>query len=54
MSAAVSDYKPKTVSSKKIKKEDKLSEIKLIENDDILSFYKQRKQNHSWLCSGNR
>jgi len=37
MSAAVSDYKPKNISAKKIKKEDKLSEISLIETEDILS-----------------
>lgn len=36
MSAAVADYKPSTVSNKKIKKEDKLSSIKIIETEDIL------------------
>ena len=43
MSAAVSDYRPKAVSNKKIKKEEGLSEIKLIENNDILSSL--RKEN---------
>jgi phosphopantothenoylcysteine decarboxylase/phosphopantothenate--cysteine ligase len=37
MSAAVADYKPSSISNKKIKKEDKLSSIKLIETEDILS-----------------
>ncbi len=36
MSAAVADYKPSTISNKKIKKEDKLSSIKIIETEDIL------------------
>ncbi len=37
MSAAVADYKPSSTSNKKIKKEDKLTSIKLTETDDILS-----------------
>jgi len=37
MSAAVSDFKPKLMSDKKIKKEEGISEIKLIQNDDIIS-----------------
>ncbi|MCL5031310.1 MAG: bifunctional phosphopantothenoylcysteine decarboxylase/phosphopantothenate--cysteine ligase CoaBC [Bacteroidetes bacterium] len=37
MSAAVADYKPSTVSNKKIKKEDKLTSIKLTETSDILA-----------------
>lgn len=37
MSAAVADYKPEKVSSVKIKKDDKLNSIKLIETDDILA-----------------
>ncbi len=41
MSAAVSDYRPKTLFDKKIKREEKLSEIKLIENEDILSSLKK-------------
>ena len=36
MSAAVADYKPSTISNKKIKKEDKLSSIKIVETEDIL------------------
>ena len=44
MSAAVSDFKPKTFSNKKIKKEEKLSEIKLVENEDILSSLKKGNQ----------
>src|SRR5690606_5888423 len=36
MAAAVADYKPDSVSSKKIKKEDKLTQIKLVETEDIL------------------
>jgi len=37
MSAAVADYTPANVSSKKIKKEEKLSSIELTETDDILA-----------------
>lgn len=37
MSAAVADYKPSTVYNKKIKKEDKLTSIKLTETSDILA-----------------
>lgn len=44
MSAAVADYKPKVYSSNKIKKEEKLSSISLIETDDILSTLKKDKQ----------
>ena len=45
MSAAVADYKPKSVSSKKIKKEnDKLSSIALSETNDILGTLKKEKQ----------
>ena len=36
MAAAVADYKPSETSSKKIKKEDKLSSINLTQTDDIL------------------
>ena len=36
MAAAVADYKPTEASSKKIKKEDKLSSINLTQTDDIL------------------
>ncbi|MHB1688971.1 MAG: bifunctional phosphopantothenoylcysteine decarboxylase/phosphopantothenate--cysteine ligase CoaBC [Ignavibacteriaceae bacterium] len=37
MSAAVADYKPSNVSATKIKKEDKLASIKLVETEDILA-----------------
>jgi phosphopantothenoylcysteine decarboxylase / phosphopantothenate---cysteine ligase len=37
MSAAVADYRPENVTNKKIKKEDKLSSIKLTETQDILA-----------------
>ena len=37
MSAAVADYKPASSSNKKIKKEDKLTSIKLSETEDILA-----------------
>ena len=37
MSAAVADYKPKLVSDKKIKKEENLNSIELVENNDILA-----------------
>ena len=37
MSAAVADFRPLTTSNKKIKKEDKLASVKLVENDDILA-----------------
>lgn len=41
MSAAVADYKPKSLSSKKIKKEEGLDKINLAETDDILSSIKK-------------
>ncbi len=37
MSAAVADYRPAEKSSKKIKKEEKINEIKITENEDILA-----------------
>ncbi len=37
MSAAVADYKPSILSKSKIKKEDKLSSVKLTETEDILA-----------------
>jgi phosphopantothenoylcysteine decarboxylase / phosphopantothenate---cysteine ligase len=40
MAAAVADYKPVEVSSRKMKKDDKLSQIKLYPTDDILSSLK--------------
>jgi phosphopantothenoylcysteine decarboxylase/phosphopantothenate--cysteine ligase len=42
MAAAVSDYRPENVLDSKIKKEDKLSEIKLTENEDILLSLKNK------------
>ncbi|HSD63761.1 MAG TPA: bifunctional phosphopantothenoylcysteine decarboxylase/phosphopantothenate--cysteine ligase CoaBC [Ignavibacteriaceae bacterium] len=44
MSAAVADFKPKKYSSKKIKKEQKLNSIDLIETGDILGSLKRDKQ----------
>jgi phosphopantothenoylcysteine decarboxylase/phosphopantothenate--cysteine ligase len=44
MSAAVADYKPKRISSGKIKKEEKLSRIDILETDDILGILKKDRQ----------
>lgn len=44
MSAAVADYKPASKSNKKIKKEDKLSSMKLIETEDILSLVDKKNK----------
>lgn len=41
MSAAVADYKPAAFSNKKIKKEDKLTSIRVTQTDDILSSLKK-------------
>ncbi|HEX9739421.1 MAG TPA: phosphopantothenoylcysteine decarboxylase, partial [Ignavibacteriaceae bacterium] len=41
MAAAVADYKPSEAVSKKIKKEDKLTSLKLSQTDDILSSLKK-------------
>ena len=41
MSAAVADYRPEKISSKKIKKEDKLNSIKVAKTEDILSLLKK-------------
>jgi phosphopantothenoylcysteine decarboxylase / phosphopantothenate---cysteine ligase len=41
MAAAVADFKPIVAKTKKIKKEDKLSEIKLTQTDDILASIKK-------------
>ena len=41
MSAAVADFKPQTVKSKKIKKSDKFSELKLAKTEDILASLKK-------------
>lgn len=42
MSAAVADYKPAVLAQKKLKKEEKLKEIKLSETDDILLSLKDK------------
>ena len=44
MSAAVADYKPAKAANKKIKKEDKLSTIKVVETDDILATVKKENK----------
>ena len=44
MSAAVADYKPAKVSSKKLKKEKNLTEIKITKTADILSSIKKEKK----------
>ncbi len=44
MSAAVADYKPEKVSGKKIKKEDRLSSIRIKKTDDILSSVKKEEK----------
>ncbi|OGU38734.1 MAG: hypothetical protein A2315_07555 [Ignavibacteria bacterium RIFOXYB2_FULL_35_12] len=41
MAAAVADFRPLTLKSRKIKKEDKLTEIKLTRTDDILASIKK-------------
>jgi phosphopantothenoylcysteine decarboxylase / phosphopantothenate---cysteine ligase len=44
MAAAVADYKPSEVSNRKMKKEDKLGQIKLNPTDDILSSLKPSRK----------
>ena len=44
MASAVADYKPAKAASQKLKKEDKLSEIKLSPTDDILASIKKDKK----------
>ncbi len=44
MSAAVADYKPASISHKKLKKENKLSSIKVTETDDILASLDKRNK----------
>ena len=44
MSAAVADYKPAKVANKKIKKEDKLTSIKVVKTDDILANIKKNNK----------
>jgi len=45
MSAAVADFKPSKTSGKKIKKEDKLTSLDLVQTDDILSSIKKDSAN---------
>jgi phosphopantothenoylcysteine decarboxylase/phosphopantothenate--cysteine ligase len=45
MAAAVSDFRPKRVLRKKIKKIDDITEIKLTKNSDILKSIKGKKEN---------
>ena len=49
MSAAVADYRPKTVADEKIKKKDGESTIELERTDDILGTMSKRKKNQ-FLC----
>ena len=44
MSAAVADYKPSKISSKKLKKEKNLTEIKITKTEDILSSLKKENK----------
>ncbi|MFZ0455300.1 MAG: bifunctional phosphopantothenoylcysteine decarboxylase/phosphopantothenate--cysteine ligase CoaBC [Ignavibacteriaceae bacterium] len=44
MSAAVADYRPENVFNKKIKKQEKPSEINLVENEDILASLKKENK----------
>ncbi len=49
MSAAVADYRPKTVADEKIKKNDGEMAIELERTDDILGTMSKRKKNQ-FLC----
>ena len=49
MSAAVADYRPKTVADEKIKKNDGETAIELERTDDILGTMSRRKKNQ-FLC----
>ena len=44
MASAVADYKPAKTESKKLKKEQKLSELKLLPTEDILASIKKDKK----------
>ena len=44
MAAAVADYKPSEAVSKKIKKEDKLTSLKIVQTEDILSSLKKENK----------
>jgi phosphopantothenoylcysteine decarboxylase/phosphopantothenate--cysteine ligase len=46
MAAAVSDYRPKKIYPKKIKKENQIKGLDLVPNPDILSWASKRKKSH--------
>ena len=48
--AAVADYRPKSVSSEKIKKKDDDLAIPMERTDDILKFLGEHKKEHQFLC----
>lgn len=48
--AAVADYRPKSVSSEKMKKKDDDLEIPMERTDDILKFLGEHKKEHQFLC----
>ncbi|MCI8639324.1 MAG: bifunctional phosphopantothenoylcysteine decarboxylase/phosphopantothenate--cysteine ligase CoaBC [Coprococcus sp.] len=48
--AAVADYRPKAVSSEKIKKADKVLSLELEKTDDILLYLGSRKKPEQFLC----
>lgn len=48
--AAVADYRPKSVSSEKMKKKDDNLAISMERTDDILKFLGEHKKEHQFLC----
>lgn len=48
--AAVADYRPKEVSSEKIKKKDRQMSIELERTDDILKYLGEHKRQNQFLC----
>lgn len=48
--AAVADYRPKSVSSEKMKKKDDDLAIPMERTDDILKFLGEHKKEHQFLC----
>ena len=55
MSAAVADYRPKTVATEKIKKKDGEDSIQLERTTDILgTMSKERRPVCMWFLNGNR
>ena len=48
--AAVADYRPKSVSSEKMKKKDDDLAIQMERTDDILKFLGEHKKEHQFLC----